>query len=110
MWYLSTLMSKPNYIETSLGLKLDRGWGPGVTINPEREAAWDALTAILTHGYKLTVTDIGEICTHYGYSPESVTSFINSYTTHKALGERGINLTKTKHSTEKRIYFDESYQ
>jgi|GEM_PF-2473508 len=98
-------MNRPTYEETSHGLKLDRGWGPGVTINPEREAALGALSDVLAHGYVLTAPEIGDILSHYGYSPDYARVFLGHHKTQKDLGERGVNLT-TAIQNRRRVYKD----
>jgi hypothetical protein len=100
-------MIRPIYEQKAPGLPLDRGWGPGVTTNPERDAALGALSDVLSHGYVLNATEIGDILSHYGYSPNYARVFLGHHKTSSDLGERGVSLT-TRIQGKTRVYEDGS--
>lgn len=77
--------------------------------NPEKSAALAAISDVLAHGYVLNGPDVGDIISHYGYSPEYAKVLMHHHKTSKALAERGVALT-TVIQGRQRVYFDEDQE
>lgn len=83
------------------------GYGPGITTNPQRDAFINAIGDILGNGHKLTVKDINEIGTHYGYAESNSDLRVGHIRAREALAKRGVMLSVT-FENDQQIFFDGS--